>query len=218
MKRKERRRLKTNELSDFINKAYDFLKQRAKQVAVVIGTVALVFFIFLIVKYIQGQNLQKQSQMLAQINEINQGLYENPEKIEDLKQLAGKGKFTRMGYIYIAKYHIQKQEFEPALNALSSIPDAPQDLIYHQSQLLKAKIFQEQGELDKALEIYQKMEQSQPRFLAMDIILFHQAELYEEKGNSEKAMELYQKISEDYPQTYYGYEASQKIEKQGMLR
>jgi predicted negative regulator of RcsB-dependent stress response len=212
MKRKERRKLKSNELFDFINRAFDLAKKRAKQIAIVIGAVAFVFLIFLVSRYIKAQNLQKQSQLLAQINDLNQKIYQDPQRIEDLKELADKGKFTRMGYIYLAKYHIDKGEFDKSLRALENIPESKKDIVYYQGLLLKAKVFYEKNELDPALDIYQKIEEAQPRYLSLDIVLFKKAELFEEKGNKEGALEIYRKISEDYPQTYYGYEASQKID------
>lgn len=211
MKRKERRKLKSNELSDFINKVFVLVKKRTKQIAIALGVAALVFLIFLVSKYIKAQNLQKQSQLLAQINNMNQEIYQDPESIEELKELADKGRFTRMGYIYLAKYHIEKGEFDRGLHALENIPESKKDIVYYQGQLLKAKILCEKKELDSALNIYQKIEDNQPRYLSLDIVLFKKAELFEEKGNKEKALEIYKKLSEDYPQTYYGYEASQKI-------
>jgi len=211
MKRKDRRKLKSNELFDFFTRAYDLVKKRAKQIAIVIGAAAFVFLVFLVSRYIKAQNLQKQSQLLAQINDLNQEIYQDPERIDDLKELADKGKFTRMGYIYLAKYHIEKGEFDKALSALGNIPEAKKDIVYYQGQLLKAKIFYEKKELDSALEICQKIEEAQPRYLSLDIVLFKKAELLEEKGNKEKALEIYRNISEDYPQTYYGYQASQKV-------
>lgn len=211
MKRKERRKLKSNELFDFINRAYDLAKKRAKQIAIVLGAAALIFLVFLVSRYIKAQNLQKESQILAQINDLNQEIYQNPERIEDLKELADKGKFSRMGYVYLAKYHIEKGEFDKALNALENIPESKKDIVYYQGQLLKAKVLCEKKELDQALDIYQKIEDSQPRYLSLDIVLFKKAELFAEKGNKEKALELYRKLYEDYPQTYYGYQASQKI-------
>jgi len=212
MKRKERRKLKSNELSDLINKAYSLAKKRAKEIAIVIGVAAFIFILFLVQRYIQAQHLQKQSELLAQINKINQELYENPEKIEDLRELSGKGKFTRMGYIYIAKYYTEKGEFDKALNALENIPESKKDIVYYQSQLLKAEIYREKKEIDRALEIYQEIEKSKTPYLSLDIVLFKEAELFAEKGNNDKAIELYNKLSEDYPQTYYGYEASQRKE------
>jgi len=211
MKRKERRKLKSNELFDFFNKAYELAKKRAKQIAIVIGAAVLVFLVFLVSRYIKAQNLQKQSELLAQINDINQQIYENPESIPELKELADKGKFTRMGYIYLAKYHIEKGDFDKAIEALENIPGSKKDIVYFQGQLLKAKIFHEKEELDSALDIYQKIEDAKPRYLSMDIVLFKEAQLFIEKGNEEKALEIYKKLSEDYPQSYYGYEASQKI-------
>jgi len=211
MKRKERRKLKSNELFDFIYRAYDLARKRTKQIAIVIGAMAFVFLIFLASRYIKAQNLQKQSQLLSQITQLNQQIYETPEKIEELKELADHGKFTRMGYIYLAKYHTEQGEFDQALKALENIPESKKDIVYYQTQLLKAKILVEKKELDKALDIYQKIEESKPRYLSLDIVLFKKAELLEEKGSKDKALEIYKKLSEDYPQTFYGYEASQKI-------
>ncbi|GAI94451.1 unnamed protein product, partial [marine sediment metagenome] len=52
-----------------------------------------------------------------------------------------------------------------------------------------------------------------PREHAMDVILFHRAEVHEEKGEIEEALALYKRIQDEFPQTYYGYDASQKIRK-----
>ncbi|MFW6124236.1 MAG: tetratricopeptide repeat protein [Acidobacteriota bacterium] len=212
MKRKERRKLKSNELSIFLNRTYELAKKRTKQIAIVIGAAVFVFIIFLISRYIKAQNLEKQSQLLAQINNLNQEIYASPERIEDLKELADKGKFTRMGYIYLAKYHIEEGEVDEALNALETIPESRKDIIYYQGQLLKAKALYEKGEIESAFDIYQKIEDTQPRYFSLDIVLFKKAELFAERGDKDKALEIYRKLSEDYPQTYYGYEASQKID------
>ena len=47
----------------------------------------------------------------------------------------------------------------------------------------------------------------------MDVIYFHQAGVLEGMGEFEKALELYKKVQNEYSQTYYGYEATQKIQK-----
>ena len=212
MKRKERRKLKTNELFDFLNKVYDLAKKRAREVAFAVGALVIIFLIFLVSRYFKAQNLQKQSQLLAQINEINQDLDENPQRIEELKEMAGKGKFTRMGYIYIARYDIEQGELDKALNTLEEMTGSKKDIIYYQSQLLKADIYHRKKELDRALDIYQKIEDEKPAYFALDVVLFKKAEIIAEKGDTDKAFELYKSLSEDYPQTYYGYEAYQKIE------
>jgi hypothetical protein len=46
MKRKERRKLKTNELFDFLNKVYDLAKKRAREVAFAVGALVIIFLIF----------------------------------------------------------------------------------------------------------------------------------------------------------------------------
>ncbi len=212
MKRKERRKLKTNELSNFLNKVYDLAKKRAREVAFAVGALVIIFLIFLVSRYFKAQNLQKQSQLLTQINEINQDLDENPGRIEELKELAGKGKFTRMAYIYMARYDIEKGELDKALNSLEKMTGLKKDIIYYQSQLLKADIYHRKKELDRALDIYQKIEDEKPADFALDVVLFKKAEIIAEKGDKDKALELYKSLSEDYPQTYYGYEAYQKIE------
>ena len=215
MKRKERKKLKTNELSDFINRMYDLAKRRAKEVAYAIGALVIIFLVFLVSRYIKAQDLQKQSQLLAQINEINQDLDENPGRIDELRELAGKGKFARMAYIYMARYDIEKGELDKALNTLEKIPESKKDIVYYQSRLIKADIYHRKKELDRALDIYQKIEEEKPAYFALDVVLFKKAEIIAEKGDKAKALELYKSISEDYPQTYYGYEASQKREQLG---
>jgi hypothetical protein len=42
-------------------------------------------------------------------------------------------------------------------------------------------------------------------------VLFHRAEVHEEMGETDEALALYRKLQEEYSQTYYGFDASQKI-------
>ncbi len=132
-----------------------------------------------------------------------------------MRELAGKGKFARMAYIYMARYDIEKGELDKALNTLEKIPESKKDIVYYQSRLIKADIYHRKKELDRALDIYQKIEKEKPAYFALDVVLFKKAEIIAEKGDKAKALELYKSISEDYPQTYYGYEASQKREQLG---
>ena len=213
MKKKFKKRLKGDEFIAIVNKSIHFVQTHVKQFLYGIAGLAVIFLIFLGVKFIQTKNNKKESLLLDNIIQLTEELQDNPEKLAELEELGGTGKFTRLAYINAAVFSIEKSDFDKAMAFLEKIPESRKDIIYYQGQHLKARIHYMKKEYDKALEVYQNIEEKDPADYALDAVMFNMAEIYEEKGEIEQALMIYNKIKDDFPQTYYGYEATQAVQK-----
>jgi len=213
MKKKLRKRLKGDEFITIVNESIHFIKTNVKQFLFGAAGLVVILLVFLGVKYIQSKNIQKESLILGNIIKVTEELQDNPEKLAELEELGGTGKFTRLAYINAAVFSIEKSDFNKAMAFLKKIPESRKDIIYYQGQHLKARIYYMKKEYDKALEIYRKIEKEDPADYALDAVMFDMAEIYEEKGEIEQAFLIYNKIKDDFPQTYYGNEATQAIQK-----
>ncbi|MFP4082111.1 MAG: tetratricopeptide repeat protein [Candidatus Aminicenantes bacterium] len=213
MKRIKRKQLKEDELVTTFNKIIRFVQRRARELVALGVVVVLVILVFVGVRLVKAHNVKKESRLLAQIIELRAELEENPEKVEKLQQLAGKGKFSRLSFILLAGYRIEKGDFDQAEQALQKVSEGKKDIFYYQAQDMLAQIYAKQKKFDKAVGIYQKIQKQNPKKYVMDALLFHQAQVWEQKGETEKALDLYKKVKEEYPQTYFGYDASQKVER-----
>lgn len=211
MKRKERRHLKANEFAEFTRKVIRFIGDHSRAIAIGAAVIAAAVLIVLGLRFIQSKNLEKQSRILAQINQVSRELREDPQKMEELKDLAGQGKFDRSGHIHIAAYHIENGDYEKALEAVEKIPQKPKDIIYYQSREIKALALWKQKKYEDALEVFEAIEKEDPKGYAMDGILFQKAEILKEMGRTDEAVEVLQKITREYSRTYYAMEAEQEL-------
>ena len=211
MKRLKRKQLKSDEFVTTFSKVINFIRKRQKEFKT--GVVALLFaiFAFLSVQFVQSQALKKQNTLLSQIFKLSSQLSENPDKIVELENLAGKGKYARMGYLKLGTYWFEQGDFAKSLEQLEKVPKSKNDLIYYQSQDLMAQIYIKQKDYDRAIEIYEKIEKEEPDDYSLDVVLFHKAEALEEKGEIGLALSVYKKIQEDYAQSGFGIDASTKV-------
>lgn len=210
MKKEMKKQLKADEFAAIINKIIRFVQERMKELVIGAAVLLFLFLIFLGVKYIQTQQLKKESIILGQINQLYIELQENPDKLVDLEKLGGKGRFSRMAFIHVATYSFEKGDSDKALASLDKIPTGRKDLIYYQGQKLKAEILTHQKKYDEAIAILQKIEDENPKNYILEAILFSRAMILVEKGDTDQALALFKKIQEDFPQTYYSYEASRE--------
>ncbi len=127
--------------------------------------------------------------------------------------MAGDGKFSRLAYLLLATYYVENGDYDKAQSYLEKMPENRKDTFYYQAQDLLAQIHFKRKDYDKAVEIYKKIEEADPKDHALDVILFHRAEVHEEKGEVEEALALYKKVQEEFSQTFYGFDAGQKIRK-----
>lgn len=213
MKRKLRRRLKEDELVTTFNKILRFVKKRSRELIAVGITIVLVVLIIAGMRLIKAQSIKRESRVLGQILDLHSKLGENPENVKKLEGMAGKGKFSRLAYLLLAGYWVENGDLDKAEQSLQNISDGKKDLFYYQAQDLLAQIYIKKGAFDKAIDIYKRIEEENPEDYTLDAILFHQAEALEQKGKTQEALALYKKVQEEYPQTFFGYDASQKVQK-----
>jgi predicted negative regulator of RcsB-dependent stress response len=213
MKRKKRKQLKEDELVTTVNKIVAFLKKHTRELFTFGIVVLLIFLIIIGSKFMRLQSTKKENRLLSQILKVNSELNENPENVAKLEELAGNGKFTRVGYILLATHWIENGDLDKAVASLEKIKKSKKDLFYYRAQDLMATIQFKRKNYDEAIEIYKQIEKEKPKDFSLEVILFHRAEIHEEKGEKEEALTLYKRIQEEFPQTYYSMDASRRIEK-----
>jgi predicted negative regulator of RcsB-dependent stress response len=213
MKRKKRRQLKEDEFVSIVNKIFHYVRDHTKELVTLCVLAFVLVLVFFGVKYISRQSQKKESQRLTQILDLQGDLNNKPENLAKLEEIAGRGKFTRLGYIYLSSYWIENGDLEKAQIYLEKIPKKPRDVVFYQAQDLLGQIHLRRKDYDKAIEIYRAIEEDDPESYSMDVVLFHRAEVHEEKGETDEALALYRKIQQEFSQTYYGFDASQKVSK-----
>jgi len=211
MKRIKRKQLKEDEFVSTINKIIDFTKRRAKELIVAAVAVICVIILIIAIKAIQANTVKKESRLLADVLDLSSQLKDNPDKITELENLAGNGKFSRVAYLKLATYCIEQGDTEKAKSYLEKIPESKKDLIYYQSRDLLGQIYIQNQEFDNAIDIYRKIEEENPENYTLDPVLFHKAQAHEQKGEKEEALALYKRVQDEFPQTLYGFDASQKV-------
>lgn len=206
-----RKRLKEDEFVSTMTKLVDLAKKWFKQLLAAVGIAVIVILAFLIFRAIKAQAVKRDSQTLAKILEISSQLSEEPEKVEELEALAGGGKFARVAYLKLAAFAVEQGDLEGAKAYLGNVPADRKDLTYFQAQDMLAQVHIQEGEYDKAIAIYEAIQEKDPKDYAPDAVLFHLAEAYEGKGEKEAALETYKRIQEEYPQSLYTTDAANRI-------
>lgn len=211
MKRIKRKQLKENEFASTLNRVYFFFMRNARKLAFAGGVILFAGIVFLGVRIYQAHVSKEESQRLNRILELKSELGEKENAVSELQELAGNGKFSRLGYLYLASHWVEVEKLDKAKSALKETNQGKKDFIYYKAQDLMVRILLYQGKYDQAIKICEKIENQNPKEFPLDVILFRKAQAYEKKGDKEKALSLYKEINEKYPQTFYGYDASQKI-------
>jgi tetratricopeptide (TPR) repeat protein len=213
MKRIKRKQLKEDEFVSTVNKIFRFVKERTKELVALVVLLAALLLIIAGLKFVTGENRKKESRLLTQILNLHADLDNNPENVAQLEELAGDGKFSRLAYLLLATYCVENGDYDKAQSYLEKMPENRKDIFYYQAQDLLAQIYFKRKNYDEAIEIYKKIEDDDPKDHSLDVILFHRAEVHEEKGEFEEALALYKKVQEGFSQTFYGFDAAQKIRK-----
>jgi len=210
MKRTTRKHLKEDKFQKIVTQSVDFLKDHTKEISLAGIGLAFIVLVFVVIQVINFQNLKKQNMILDQIRQLSSEVADNPEKLQELEKLTGNGKFSRIAYLELAKYWLEREDYAKAEDYLEHVK-GKKDLFYYQAQDLLAQVFIHQNELDRAIEIYKSIESENPKSYVLDAVLYHRAEAHEKKGEIEVALELFKRVKEEFPQTYYGYDATAKV-------
>jgi len=213
MKKIKKRQLKEDELVSTFNKFVRMVKSRTKELVGIAVFIVIIVLLFAGYKLIRAQNLSKESQIAGQILKLRAELDSDSQNLVKLENMAGKGKYSRLAYILLATYWMEKGDLAKAQSSLEKMPEKPKDMLYYQAQDMLGQITAQNKNYDKAIAIYKKIEKENPKEYSLDVVLYHQAEALEKKGDKEAALALYKKIQAEFPQTYYGDDASQKVTK-----
>ncbi len=213
MKRIKKRQLKEDEFVSTLNKFLNFVKARTKEIIALGVAVCVLILFFIGLRYIKAQNLSKQSQVAGQIFNLGKDLDSNPQNLNKLESMTGKGKFSRLAFLVLATHFVEKGDFAKALAYLEKMPKSPKDILYFEAEDLRGQIFYQLKNYDKAIEIYKGIEALNPKEYSLDAVISHRAEALEAKGDTEAALALYKKLESDFAQTYYGYDASLKTKR-----
>jgi predicted negative regulator of RcsB-dependent stress response len=213
MKRIVKKQLKEDEFVSTMTKIMDFLKGRTKEILIGVAVVVFIGLLYGGIRLIRAQQIRKESRLISQLLELRSTSSAKPENLAALEKLAGKGKYARLGHILTATYWVEKGDLEKAKESLGRIKPSPQDFIYFQAQDLLAQVNAMQKDYDQAIAIYAKIEEAKPKDYCLDAVLFHKAEALEAKGSKPDALAVYKKIQEQFPQSYYGYDAAERVRK-----
>ena len=213
MKRTERHHLKEDEMAHGFSWLVDFFHQYRREATLVAAAVLFAAVVFAALLFVRSHARSVQSRAVGEVGDVAAELAQKPEKLADLEKLAAQGRTGRLATLELAKYWAEKSDWAKAEATLAKSPSGPKDLLFYQTEDLKAQIALGNKEYDKAIAIYKKVVDEKPRAYPLDAALFHLAESHELKGDTAAAIELYKKLQTDYAQSYYGYEASLKAGK-----
>jgi tetratricopeptide (TPR) repeat protein len=218
MKRVERQQLKGDEFVSGMTSFFELVKKWERELLIGAGVLALLALIFLGITFLRNRGLRAESRAVGEIISLRADLDRKPENLPRLEKLAGSGKYSRVAYIALATYWLEKGDLDKAEKRVSEVRSSRRDFVYYEAQDLLAQILVRKKDFGRALEIYEKIEKEKPSSYPLDAILFHEAEALELKGDAQGALAVYKKLQEDYSQTYYGYEASLKAGRLGSAR
>jgi predicted negative regulator of RcsB-dependent stress response len=213
MKKVVKKQLKEDEFVSTMNLIWRFIKQRTREIIIVFAVIVFAGILYVGLRFIQTQQVKKESQLLSQLLKLRSELGTKPESLAKLEQMAGNGKFSRMAYVFLASYWVENGDLAKAKAGLEKIKTTPKDFIYYQAQDLLAQVQTLQKNFDQAIAIYKTIEQDKPKAYCLDAVLFHKAEALEGKGDKQEALAVYKKIQADYPQSYYGFDAAERVRK-----
>ena len=218
MKRTERHHLKEDGMVRGMSLAAEFFKTYRKEFLMAAGALALAALVFVALSLVRSHSQSVHSRVVGDVAELVSGLEAKPENLAELEKLAGKGRYTRLANLELAKHWFEKGDMAKAEAFLARIPAGRKDLLHYQIEDFRAQLFIRQKEFDKAIAVYGKMMDEKPETYPLDAVLFHLAQAHELKGESKEALDLYKKLQEEYAQTYYGYEASLKASRLELAR
>jgi predicted negative regulator of RcsB-dependent stress response len=213
MKREIKKKLKEDEFVSGFGHIVDYLKTWHKEAFTILAVVIGLVVLWSGFRILQGIQTRKSSASLGQILTLRGELDKAPQNLAKLEALAEKGKFARVAAAELASYWVGQGDLVKAEKSLEGIKATAKDFFYFQAQDLTAQIAVLKGEYDRAIKIFQVIEEAKPKEFTLDAVLFHRAEALEKKGDRAEALKVFKKIQEEYPQSYYGYDAGLRARK-----
>ncbi|MFA9454190.1 MAG: tol-pal system YbgF family protein [Candidatus Aminicenantaceae bacterium] len=211
MKKKLKKRIKTDEFVNLIKKLLELFTSYRRELLIGAVAIALLTLVFVSIKTIQGIQAHKQSDLLGQILILEEELKTDSSKLGELEQLGSKSKYGRLAYLKAATYNFEMGNADRALDTLQQIPASKKDLIYYQSRDLLGQIYFLQKKYDDALTIFEEMERDRPKAYAMDIVLYRKAQVLAARNDIDLAIAAYTRLQEEFPGSYFGSQAPAEI-------
>ena len=218
MKRTERHHLQENGMSHGLSWLVDFAKKWRKELTIVGAAAAFAVVVFAALVLIRSHSQSVQSRVVGEVGALAAEAAQKPEKLAELEKLAGSGRYARRANLELAKYWAERNDWAKAESFLGRIPASRKDLLYYQTEDLKAQVAVGKKDYDRAIAIYRKVRDEKPKVYPLDAVLFRLAESHELKGETSAALEIYKSLQTDYAQTYFGYEASVKAGRLGLKK
>jgi predicted negative regulator of RcsB-dependent stress response len=218
MKRTERHHLQEDQMAHGLSWLIDYAKKWKREVLIIAGALAFAAVGFSALLLVRSHNRSVQSEIIGQVGDIAAEAAQKPEKLAELEKLAGERRTARLANLELAKYWAERNDWAKAESTLGRISGAPKDLLYYQTEDIRARVAIGRKDFDKAIAIYQKISDEKPKVYPLDAVLFHLAESRELKGETKEALAIYKKLQEEYSQSYYGYEASLKTGRLGLQK
>ena len=211
MKRTERHHLKGDGFVAGLNRLFLFAREWKKEMLTALGVVLILAAAYALLIVVQAQQAKRQSRILGDIIRVTEAEALDEAALEKLKELSGRGRYARVGYLHLAGYWLERGDLDQAESYAARISGSRRDLVSAQARVLQARIHVLRGEFDQALEIFRKLEREKPRGFPLDAVLFEYAETLEKTGEKSLADDLYRRLAEEYGQTFFGYEAMLKL-------
>lgn len=218
MKRTERHHLQEDGMVHGLSRLVEFAKKYQREIYIVAGAFVFAAVVFVGLVLVRSHNRSVLSRAIGEVGDAAAGAAQKPEKLADLEKLAGERRTSRLANLELAKYYAQRGDWAKAESCLGRISGAQKDLLYYQTEDLKAQVALGKKEFDKAIAIYEKIRNEKPKVYPLDAVLFHLAESHELKGETKEALDIYKRLQEEYSQSYFGYEASLKAGRLGLQK
>lgn len=222
MKRRERKHLKQDEFVSTMTRIVRFFRQYQRELKIAAVSLAVIIGLMAIIKVIQIKSSARANQELATILKLSNNLRDKisstegePSEVSELEKLSGRGKYSRLAYLYLATYWVEKNDLNRAQSCLEKFPGEPRDLFYYQARDLLGEILIWRQEYDRAIEIYEALEKEKNMPYVRELILIHLAEVLEKKGEQKKALEKYRQLQQEFPYSAYIWNIADRIRRLG---
>ncbi len=222
MKRRERKHLKEDEFVSTLTKIIRFFHNWQRELKIAGFSLVAILMIIVVIRAVQVQSENRANRDLAQIMKLQAGLMakatsseENPAELTQLEKIAGRGKFSRLAYLYLVNYWVQRNDLAQAQAALEKFPERPKDLFYFQAKDLLGQVLTWRKEFDRALALFDSLEKEANGVYPLEAVLIHSAEALEQKGDKAQALAKYRQVQEKYPQAAFFWNVSERIRRLG---